>query len=292
MDKVARIGIRVGELLDASNEEAFLPRLRHVVDQKNAIITKIYGHTPVSLDDLLQQCIEWGEQLRPFIQPTEVVLQQALSKGFNILIEGAQGALLDLDHGTYPFVTSSNPVAGGACTGSGIGPLDIDRVIGVAKAYTTRVGAGPFPGELADDVAEHLVEVGDEFGTNTGRRRRVGWLDTVMLRYAVRVNSLTELAVAKLDVLDALDTLKICVAYDDDGERHEWMPYHQSVLHRATPIYEELPGWESDLTGATHRDDLPARAEAYLAFVEEQVGVPVNMVGVGPGRQQVLRRHD
>jgi len=220
------------------------------------------------------------------------LIHRELESDRRILLEGAQATFLDLDHGTYPFVTSSNPVAGGACTGSGIGPLDIDRVIGVAKAYTTRVGAGPFPGELADDVAEHLVEVGDEFGTNTGRRRRVGWLDTVMLRYAVRVNSLTELAIAKLDVLDALDTLKICVAYDNDGERHEWMPYHQSVLHRATPIYEELPGWESDLTGVTHRDDLPARAEAYLSFVEEQVGVPVNMVGVGPGRQQVLRRHD
>ena len=161
----------------------------------------------------------------------------------------------------------------------------------MAQAYTTRVGAGPFPGELTDDIGTHLVEVGHEFGTNTGRRRRVGWLDTVMLRYAVRVNSLTELAVAKLDVLDNLDTLKVCVAYDDNGQRHEWMPYHQSVLHRAIPIYEELPGWQSDLTEVTDRDDLPAAAEGYLAFIEEEGGVPVNLVGVGPGRQQVLRRH-
>ena len=289
-DRAMRVGLRVQDLLDRS---IFSKKLEAALDYSNRVLTRVFNRLPIDFGEIIHHYLDvYALRLAPHIADTVGLIHRELESDRRILLEGAQATFLDLDHGTYPFVTSSNPVAGGACTGSGIGPLDIDRVIGVAKAYTTRVGAGPFPGELADDVAEHLVEVGDEFGTNTGRRRRVGWLDTVMLRYAVRVNSLTELAVAKLDVLDALDTLKICVAYDNDGERHEWMPYHQSVLHRATPIYEELPGWESDLTGATHRDDLPARAEAYLAFVEDQVGVPVNMVGVGPGRQQVLRRHD
>ena len=289
-DRAMRVGLRVQDLLDRS---IFSKKLEAALDYSNRVLTRVFNRLPIDFEEIIHHYLDvYALRLAPHIADTVGLIHRELESDRRILLEGAQATFLDLDHGTYPFVTSSNPVAGGACTGSGIGPLDIDRVIGVAKAYTTRVGAGPFPGELADDVAEHLVEVGDEFGTNTGRRRRVGWLDTVMLRYAVRVNSLTELAVAKLDVLDALDTLKICVAYDNDGERHEWMPYHQSVLHRATPIYEELPGWESDLTGATHRDDLPARAEAYLAFVEDQVGVPVNMVGVGPGRQQVLRRHD
>ena len=289
-DRAMRVGLRVQDLLDRS---IFSKKLEAALDYSNRVLTRVFNRLPIDSGEITYHYLDvYAPRLAPHIADTVGLIHRELESDRRVLLEGAQAPFLDLAHGTYPFVTSSNPVAGGACTGSGIGPLDIDRVIGVAKAYTTRVGAGPFPGELADDVAEHLVEVGDEFGTNTGRRRRVGWLDTVMLRYAVRVNSLTELAVAKLDVLDALDTLKICVAYDNDGERHEWMPYHQSVLHRATPIYEELPGWESDLTGATHRDDLPARAEAYLAFVEEQVGVPVNMVGVGPGRQQVLRRHD
>ena len=289
-DRAMRVGLRVQDLLDRT---IFSKKLEAALDYSNRVLTRVFNRLPIDSGEITYHYLDvYAPRLAPHIADTVGLIHRELESDRRVLLEGAQATFLDLDHGTYPFVTSSNPVAGGACTGSGIGPLDIDRVIGVAKAYTTRVGAGPFPGELADDVAAHLVEVGDEFGTNTGRRRRVGWLDTVMLRYAVRVNSLTELAVAKLDVLDALDTLKICVAYDNDGERHEWMPYHQSVLHRATPIYEELPGWESDLTGATHRDDLPARAEAYLAFVEEQVGVPVNMVGVGPGRQQVLRRHD
>ena len=289
-DRAMRVGLRVQDLLDRSS---FSKKLEAALDYSNRVLTRVFNRLPIDSAEITHNYLDaYAPRLAPHIADTVDLIHRELESDHRILLEGAQATFLDLDHGTYPFVTSSNPTAGGACTGTGVGPLDIDRVIGVTKAYTTRVGAGPFPGELADDVAEYLVEVGDEFGTNTGRRRRVGWLDTVMLRYAVRVNSLTELAVAKLDVLDALDTLKICVAYDNDGERHEWMPYHQSVLHRATPIYEELPGWESDLTGATHRDDLPARAEAYLAFVEEQVGVPVNMVGVGPGRQQVLRRLD
>src|SRR3712207_2394093 len=204
------------------------------------------------------------------------------------MFEGAQATFLDLDHGTYPFVTSSNPVAGGACTGAGVGPRYIDRVIGIAKAYVTRVGAGPFPTELVDDLGDLLVERGHEYGTNTGRRRRAGWFDAVMLRQAVRLNSLSEVALTKLDVLDVLDTVKVCVAYELDGERFEQMPYHQSVLHKVQPVYAELPGWREDLTGVTELSDLPTAARDYVAFLAEQVGVPIRLVSVGPGRDQFL----
>ena len=219
-------------------------------------------------------------------------MHEELEKGGKILLEGAQATFLDLDHGTYPFVTSSNPVSGGACVGAGIGPKNIERIIGVAKAYLTRVGAGPFPTELFDSIGDHLVDVGHEYGTNTGRRRRPGWVDAVMLRYASRVNSLTELAITKLDVLDDLNEIKICVAYDIDGERHEQLPYNQNLLYKATPIYETFPGWGCDISEATSRTDLPSEAQNYLSFIEEQVGVPIEMVGVGPGRKQVLNFAD
>jgi adenylosuccinate synthase len=237
-------------------------------------------------------------------------VHEALEARQHVLLEGAQATFLDLDHGTYPFVTSSNPVAGGACTGAGVGPRYIDRVIGIAKAYITRVGTGPFPTELpitadavggkpaegadpADvELGNHLVEVGHEYGTVTGRRRRPGWFDAVMLRHAVRLNSLSELAITKLDVLDQLDTLRVCVAYDVDGERVESLPYHQSDLHRAVPIYEDLPGWMTDLSHVTERKDLPRAAAAYLDFLEQQVGVPVTLVGTGPGRDQFVHRRD
>ena len=205
-----------------------------------------------------------------------------------MLLEGAQATFLDLDHGTYPFVTSSNPVAGGACTGSGVGPLHINRVIGIAKSYCTRVGSGPFPTEQTNDIGDLLVDRGHEFGTNTGRRRRTGWFDAVMLRQAVRLNSLSEVAITKLDVLDVFDSVKVCVAYDLDGERFHHMPYHQSVLHKVTPVYEELPGWQTDLTEMTEPHDMPAAARDYLSFLEDQVGVPVRLVGVGPGRDQYV----
>ena len=216
-------------------------------------------------------------------------MHEALEAGQHVLLEGAQATFLDLDQGTYPYVTSSNPVAGGACTGAGIGPRYIDRVIGIAKAYTTRVGAGPFPTELFDGVGDLLVERGHEFGTNTGRRRRTGWLDAVMLRHAVRLNSLSELAILKLDVLDVLDTVKVCVAYEHLGTKLATFPYHQSVVHDVTPVYEELPGWRVDLTGCREVADLPQEARQYLAVVEEQVGVPVRFVGVGPGRDQYVQ---
>jgi adenylosuccinate synthase len=220
------------------------------------------------------------------------LIHEALERGENILLEGAQATFLDLDHGTYPFVTSSNPVAGGALIGAGVGPKHIQKVIGVAKAYITRVGAGPFPTELFDENGDALVDRGHEYGTNTGRRRRPGWFDAVMVRQAVRLNSLTELAVTKLDVLDAFDTLKVCVAYEADGETYLHPPYHQSVLHKVKPVYEELPGWNTDLTGATTLDDLPTQAKDYLQFLSDACGVPVGMVGVGPGREQFVQFTD
>ena len=209
-----------------------------------------------------------------------------------VLHEGAQATFLDLDYGTYPFVTSSNPVAGGACTGSGVGPLDIDRIIGITKAYTTRVGAGPFVAELFDEVGEHLIDIGHEYGTNTGRRRRVGWLDLVMLSYAKRVNSLTELEIAKLDVLYDLETIKVCVAYEVDGERLDWMPSNQSSQSKAVPVYEEFPGWKCDLSETKNRSELPEEAENYLNFIENFLKIPIDLVGVGPGRHQYFSRQN
>jgi adenylosuccinate synthase len=218
------------------------------------------------------------------------LLHEALDAGQHVLLEGAQATFLDLDHGTYPFVTSSNPVAGGACTGAGIGPCYIDKVVGVAKAYITRVGSGPFPTELTDEVGDVLVERGHEFGTNTGRRRRPGWFDAVMLRHAVRLNSMSELAITKLDVLDVFETLRVCIAYDLDGERLDSYPDNQSILHKVQPIYEELPGWLTDLSAVTELHEVPAAAKDYIAFLEEQVGVPIHLVGVGPGRDQFFHR--
>jgi len=215
-------------------------------------------------------------------------VHEALDAGQSVLLEGAQATFLDLDHGTYPFVTSSNPVAGGACTGAGVGPRDIDRVIGIAKAYVTRVGAGPFPTELDGELGNALVDRGHEYGTNTGRRRRTGWFDAVMMRQAVRLNSLSEIALTKLDVLDTFETLKVCVAYEAGGARYEHLPYHQSVLHDVTPVYEELPGWKTDLSSATSVNEFPQAAQDYVAFLAEQAGVPVRLVGVGPGRDQFV----
>jgi adenylosuccinate synthase len=227
--------------------------------------------------------------MAPMITDCVALVQDALASSHQVLLEGAQATFLDLDHGTYPFVTSSNPVAGGACVGAGIGPRDIGRVIGVAKAYVTRVGSGPFPTELHDDLGDELVGRGREFGTNTGRRRRTGWFDAVMVRQAVRLNSLSELAITKLDVLDTFPTLRVCVAYEHDGVRYEHLPYHQSVLHDVTPLYEEMPGWQADLSSVTELHQLPAAAKEYVEFLSAQAGVPIGLVGVGPGRDQFVR---
>jgi adenylosuccinate synthase len=285
-DKASRVGLRVQDLLDP---KIFREKLDVVLREKNAILAKVYNQLPLDADaiaaEYLDQCLP---RIEPMIADSVALVHEALEAGQHVLLEGAQATYLDLDHGTYPFVTSSNPVAGGACTGAGIGPRSIDRIIGIAKAYVTRVGAGPFPTELHDDVADVLVERGHEFGTNTGRRRRPGWFDAVMLRHAARLNSLSEVALTKLDVLDTLPELKVCVAYEADGRRYEHLPYHQSVLHKVTPVYETLPGWQADLTGLTERRQLPAEALDYVAFLEAQVGVPISLVGVGPGRDQFL----
>ena len=289
-DRSMRVGLRVQDLLD---EKIFRQKLDAALEHHNRVLTRVFNRLPVDGDAIADEYLgTCAPRLSPLIADAVSLLHDQLEAGNHVLLEGAQATFLDLDHGTYPFVTSSNPVAGGACTGAGIGPRHIDRVIGIAKAYVTRVGAGPFPTELSDEVGDHLVDVGHEYGTNTGRRRRPGWLDVVMLRYAARVNSLSELAITKLDVLDGLDTIKVCVAYESDGERFDQLPYHQTVLHHAEPVYVELPGWKQDLSGVRSREDLPAEAEAYLTLVEEQVGVPIGMVGVGPGRDQVLQFGD
>jgi len=289
-DKASRVGLRVQDLLDP---KIFREKLEVALKEKNLVLAKVHNRLPQSADEIADLYLgELLPRIEAMIADSVGLVHDALEAGANVLFEGAQATFLDLDHGTYPFVTSSNPVAGGALTGAGVGPRHIQRVIGVAKAYVTRVGAGPFPTELFDERGDELVERGHEFGTNTGRRRRPGWIDAVMLRQAVRLNSLSELAITKLDVLDAFDTLKVCVAYEADGEKYLHPPYHQSVLHKVKPVYEELPGWKTDLTGATTLEDLPPAARDYLAFIADVVNVPVGLVGVGPGREQFVRFTD
>ncbi|MFT7475665.1 MAG: adenylosuccinate synthase [Verrucomicrobiales bacterium] len=285
-DKAMRTGLRVQDLLD---EKIFRQKLEVVLHQLNPVMARVYNKLGFDIDEIADTYLnEYRPKLEPMVTDTIALVHERLEAGEEILLEGAQATFLDLDHGTYPYVTSSNPTAGGACVGSGVGPMYIDRVVGVAKAYITRVGAGPFPTELFDEIGEHIVDVGHEYGTNTGRRRRPGYFDCVMMRYARRVNSLSELAVVKLDVLDQLDEIKVCVAYEHEGERIEDFPYHQTVLHNVKPIYETLPGWKTDLTQVTDRSELPKQAEEYLTFLQEQCGMPVRLVGVGPARRQVL----
>jgi len=286
-DKAARVGLRVQDLLDA---KIFRKKLEVVLKEKNAILAKVYNRLPISAEDICARYLdEYAPRMEPMVADAVAVVHEALEAGRNVLLEGAQATFLDLDHGTYPFVTSSNPVAGGACTGTGVGPRAIGEVIGIAKAYVTRVGAGPFPTECMDEVGEILVERGHEYGTNTGRKRRCGWFDAVMLRQAVRINSLSEVALTKLDVLDTFDTVKVCVGYEADGERFAYPPYHQTTLHQVRPVYEELPGWSTDLSAATSISDLPPAARDYVDFLAERIGVPIKLVGVGPGREQFVR---
>jgi adenylosuccinate synthase len=286
-DKAARVGLRVQDLLDA---KIFRQKLDVVLKEKNAVLAKVYNRLPIDAEAVCERYLgDYAPRIEPMVGDAVAVVHDVLSSGGHVLLEGAQATFLDLDHGTYPFVTSSNPVAGGACTGTGIGPRQIDRVIGIAKAYVTRVGAGPFPTECHDEVAEVLVERGHEFGTNTGRRRRTGWFDAVLARQAVRLNSLSEVALTKLDVLDVFDTVKVCTGYRAGDEHFVYPPYHQSVLHRVEPVYEELPGWRTDLSKATGLGDLPAAVCDYVDFLAEQIGVPIKLVGVGPGREQFVR---
>jgi adenylosuccinate synthase len=285
-DKAARIGLRVQDLLDP---KIFRQKLDVVLGQKAAILAKVYNRLAPTADEICDLYLgEIAPRLGPRIVDSVNLVHDALEAGRNVMFEGAQATFLDLDHGTYPFVTSSNPVAGGACAGAGVGPRHIDRVVGITKAYLTRVGSGPFPTELLDDVGDGLIERGHEFGTNTGRRRRAGWFDLVMLRHAVRLNSLTDIFLTKLDILSPLPTIKVCVAYEVDGERVERMPYHQSDLHAATPVYDELPGWQTDIGDARTLAELPPAARDYVLYLSEMAGVPVSYVGVGPERLQTV----
>ena len=286
-DKAARVGLRVQDLYDM---KIFRQKLDAVLKEKNAVLSRVYNRLPMKGADIETEYAVYAERLRPYIADTVTLLHDALERGKTILLEGAQGTLLDLDHGTYPFVTSSNPVAGGALTGAGLGPKDVDQVIGVTKAYVTRVGTGPFPTELHGAEGDRLIDLGGEFGVTTGRRRRVGWFDAVLARYAARVNGLTEHFLTKLDVLGDFDTVKLCRAYRYQGDEYDHFPPHQSIFHHAEPVYEEHPGWRTDLSQATRYADLPKQAQAYVDRLEELSGVPIRWVSVGPARVQTLDR--
>ncbi|MCR3920931.1 MAG: adenylosuccinate synthase [Firmicutes bacterium] len=283
MDKVQRTGIRVIDLLD---DDELKDKLTPIVMAKNRLLEKLYGAAPYSIDDLLDEYGQHAQTLRPYVTDTSVLVAEKISQGHKVLFEGAQGTMLDLDHGTYPYVTSSSPTGGGACIGGGIGPECIDAVVGVAKAYTTRVGDGPFTTELEGPIATRIREVGKEYGTTTGRPRRVGWLDAVVLRYAVRINGLRYLALTLLDVLTGLDTVKICTGYRCRGEEITHMPASLRALEACEPMYEEFPGWSEDLAQIEDFEDFPKEAKDYVARVCELAGVPIALVSVGPGRHQ------
>ncbi|MEO0012808.1 MAG: hypothetical protein RLZZ535_1197 [Cyanobacteriota bacterium] len=284
-DKSERTGIRV---LDLMNSEHLRKQLGWTINYKNVILEKLYNLPPLDPEKVIEEYLKYAEYLKPFVIDSSLKIYEAVNEKKNILFEGAQGTLLDLDHGTYPYVTSSNPIAGGACVGAGVGPTTIDRVIGVAKAYTTRVGEGPFPTELNDRVGELLGELGAEFGTTTGRRRRCGWFDAVIGRYAVRINGLDCLAITKLDVLDELEEIKVCVAYEIDGGICNHFPTNASHFANCKPVYKSLPGWQQDTTGCRSLADLPKKALNYLKYLAELMKVPIAIVSVGPGRDQTI----
>ncbi|HEY5434092.1 MAG TPA: adenylosuccinate synthase [Candidatus Limnocylindrales bacterium] len=285
-DRAWRLGLRMEDLVD---EPTLRERITRALVDKNLLLAAM-GTDTFEVEPLVAQCLAWGERLRPHLDDSTWLVQDALRRGDHVLFEGAQGTLLDLDHGSYPFVTSSNPVAGGACTGGGIGPLQVDEVIGVMKAYSTRVGSGPFPTELFDDIGRGIAERGREFGTVTGRPRRVGWFDTVPLRYAVAVNSNSAIVLNKLDILSGIETIKLCVAYEIDGRRVETWPSSGAALARATPIYEDFAGWEEPIHTVRSLADLPENARRYVTALEEHAGVPIVFVSVGPERTQTIER--
>ena len=287
-DKMNRIGIRVQDLFD---ESILRQKVHSALDQKNGLLTKIFKRNAIDPDAVADELLSYAERVRPMVVDCSTLLNKALDEGKTVLFEAGQATMLDIDHGTYPFVTSSNPTAGGACTGTGVGPTRINRVIGVVKAYTTRVGEGPFPTELNDEMGERLRAEGGEYGVTTGRARRCGWHDAVVTRYAARVNGLTDLVMTKLDVLTGHDTIPVCVAYDVDGVRWDEMPLTQSDFHHAKPIYEQLPGWSEDITGVRKFEDLPLNAQRYVERIEQLAGVRISAIGVGAGREATISRH-
>ncbi len=284
-DKAARRGIRVA---DISDPEYLRRRLEPILREKNEILTKIYGHEPYDLIQLAEQYAEYGERLAPYVANTEMLVQDAIAAGENVLLEGAQAVMLDIDYGSYPFVTSSSPTAAGVCQGAGVGPTQVDRIVAVYKAYTTRVGAGAFPTELHDAVGEHLRERGAEFGTTTGRPRRTGWFDAVVARYSARLNGVTEIALTKFDILDQVETIRVCVAYRLDGEIINTPPARIEDYDRVEPVYEELPGWLQDTSSTRSMEDLPPNARLYIERIEELIGAQVRFIGVGPHRRQIF----
>jgi len=286
-DKVARLGIRTGDLLDRG---VLLERLRIILDYKNAILTKVYGVSPLLLDEIYSQYCQYGERLAPCIRETTIMLEEALRRGELVLLEGAQGALLDPDFGTYPFTTSSSPLAGGGCLGSGLGPTQISRAVGVFKAYCTRVGSGPMPTELKDETGALIREQGHEYGTTTGRPRRCGWFDAMAARFSTRINGFTGAAITRLDILDTFPRLKICVGYKLDGQIINNFPGNIAILERCQPIYEELPGWQSPISDIRKYEELPLEARQYVAKLEELISCPVNLISVGQRVEQTIHK--
>ena len=288
-DKVSRVGIRVQDLYD---ESILRKKVEGSLASKNQTLIKVYNRRAVDVNQIVEELLSYAEKLKPYLANASLLLHQALERGENVLLEGGQGTLLDVDHGTYPFVTSSNPTAGGAATGSGIGPTKITRVIGIVKAYTTRVGEGPFPTELLDENGERLRQIGGEVGTTTGRPRRCGWYDAVVARYATRVNGLTDFFLTKLDVLSGFKEIPVCVAYEIDGKRYEEMPMTQTQFHHAKPIYEMMPGWTEDISSARKFEDLPKNAQKYVEYLEKISGAPMSAIGVGQHRDATISRRD
>jgi adenylosuccinate synthase len=284
-DKINRIGIRVQDLFDPS---ILKQKIEAALHDKNQILIKVFNRKGITVDEVFDEYLGYAQILKPYVVDTALLLDQALKSGKNVLLEGSQGTLLDVDHGTYPFVTSSNPTAGGASTGSGIGPTKITRVIGILKAYTTRVGSGPFPTELFDADGDALRKIGGEVGVTTGRNRRCGWFDAPIARYAVRVNGLTDFFLTKLDVLTGWEKIPVCVAYEVDGVRVEELPASQTDFHHAKPIYEYLPGWKENISKAKSVEDLPNNAREYVKFLEKVSGAPISAIGVGPGRDETI----
>ena len=288
-DKINRIGIRIQDIFD---EGILRQKVEGALDLKNHLLVKIYNRRAIPVDDIVQELLSYADRLRPMVCDTSLLLHEALAEGKTVLFEGGQATMLDVDHGTYPFVTSSSSTAGGASTGSGIGPNAITRVIGIVKAYTTRVGSGPFPTELDNDEGERLRQAGAEFGTTTGRPRRCGWYDAPIARYSARINGITDFVMTKLDVLTGLAEIPVCVAYEVDGVRFDEMPVNQSDFHHATPIYENFPGWTEDISGARRFEDLPVNAQSYVRALESMSGARISAIGVGPARDEIIAIHD